>query len=73
MTYVFLIQAVLLYTYFDDVTGTPLLPYLRPSRALGDWLAAQFSSVKQLPRFLVPKYFEVVVQEAYAATIDRAW
>ncbi|CAI4216989.1 unnamed protein product [Parascedosporium putredinis] len=36
------------------------------------WLKERFDAVRQIPSFLVPRYFGLIVKTAYAAACDRA-
>lgn len=40
--------------------------------AISSWLTSCFNLIKQLPRYLIPKYFAVVVMEAAKAAEHRA-
>ncbi|KAK6344089.1 hypothetical protein TWF696_007736 [Orbilia brochopaga] len=41
-------------------------------RGPASWLKERFEKIKQIPNFLVPRYFAMVIQTAYDAATDRA-
>ena len=43
------------------------------SVALSTWLKEVFSSVRALPRYLVPRYFHSVVMTAYQAVVEHSY
>ena len=42
-------------------------------RRLGNWFQEIFASLKNIPTFLKPKYFDVVYSKAYMAVLNQAW
>lgn len=41
--------------------------------ALGRWLEAALGSLRDLPRYLVPCYFDAVVSGTYLVLLNRSW
>jgi glycogen debranching enzyme len=42
------------------------------TKELADWLQAAFGHVGQLPRYLIPRYFDTIVMAAYNAVYHRS-
>ncbi|XP_026277583.1 glycogen debranching enzyme isoform X2 [Frankliniella occidentalis] len=40
---------------------------------LGLWLERSLQPVKEIPRYLVPRYFDVIITNTYLALIQHAW
>ncbi|XP_075038622.1 glycogen debranching enzyme isoform X1 [Mixophyes fleayi] len=40
---------------------------------VGKWFAAMFSYLKQIPRYLIPCYFDAILVGAYTTLLDAAW
>lgn len=40
---------------------------------LGLWLEKALQPVKEIPRYLVPRYFDVIITNTYLALIQHAW
>lgn len=40
---------------------------------LAQWLAAVFDSLSQIPRYLIPRYFDSIITPLYALCLDIAW
>lgn len=43
------------------------------TRQLGDWLETRLAPLKDIPKYLVPCYFDIVISQAYNALISHAW
>ncbi|XP_015750298.1 PREDICTED: glycogen debranching enzyme-like, partial [Acropora digitifera] len=55
-----------------DYTVSRLLPFVG-TRQLGVWLDKAFGLVKELPRYLVPCYFDAIITPLYLRLLERAW
>lgn len=42
------------------------------TRALGDWLQARLAPLADVPHFLRPAYFDLVITQAHEAVVSRA-
>lgn len=40
---------------------------------LGDWLETRLAPLKDIPKYLVPCYFDIVISQAYSALVTHAW
>lgn len=43
------------------------------TRQLGDWFEARFAPLKDIPKYLLPCYFDIVISQAYSALLTHAW
>jgi glycogen debranching enzyme len=51
-------------------TSSIIVPY-SSLLSLFEWIQQCFEHVKQLPRYLVPKYFDIVIMKTYQTAVDR--
>lgn len=40
---------------------------------LANWLSELFGSLSQIPRYLIPTYFDLIVTNLYTKSLDRCW
>ena len=43
------------------------------TKQLGEWFDTQFQLIGQLPRYLIPAYFDAVVTAAYTLCLEQSW
>ena len=43
------------------------------TREVGEWFRKAFEPIKQIPRFLIPKYFDALISKAYFMALSKMW
>ncbi|CAG2116623.1 unnamed protein product [Medioppia subpectinata] len=41
--------------------------------ALSEWLSNAFTSLSQIPRYLIPRYFDSIITRIYTSILDQIW
>ncbi|KAE8610797.1 hypothetical protein XENTR_v10012247 [Xenopus tropicalis] len=56
-----------------DYVSNRLIARGGPCAEVGKWFQAMFSYLKQIPRYLIPCYFDAILVGAYTTLLDAAW
>ncbi|OCT85246.1 glycogen debranching enzyme isoform X1 [Xenopus laevis] len=56
-----------------DYVSNRLIARGGPCAEVGKWFEAMFSYLKQIPRYLIPCYFDAILVGAYTTLLDAAW
>ncbi|KAM9325243.1 glycogen debranching enzyme [Gastrophryne carolinensis] len=56
-----------------DYVSNRLIARGGPSADVGKWFAAMFSYLKQIPRYLIPCYFDAILVGAYTTLLEAVW
>ncbi|XP_054161339.1 glycogen debranching enzyme-like [Oppia nitens] len=43
------------------------------TKSFADWLAKVFTSLSQIPRYLIPRYFDSIITRIYTSILDQIW
>ncbi|XP_041417474.1 glycogen debranching enzyme isoform X2 [Xenopus laevis] len=56
-----------------DYVSNRLITRGGPCTEVGKWFQAMFSYLKQIPRYLIPCYFDAILVGAYTTLLEAAW
>ncbi|XP_030063489.1 glycogen debranching enzyme isoform X1 [Microcaecilia unicolor] len=56
-----------------DYVSNRLISHSGTSAEVGKWFKAMFTYLKQIPRYLIPCYFDAILVGSYTSLLDQTW